>query len=83
MLSCLVDPAVLSNPDDFKEEDVKKYKMSTFGGNHLRTAAKELNALGNLPTCMKKLEISCYSAHNNIKFKTIFRLIINQIKGKL
>ena len=83
MLSCLVDPAVLSNPDDFKGEDVEKYKMSTLGGNHLRTAAKELNALGNLPMCMEKLEVSCYLVHNNIKFKKIFRLIINLIKGKL
>ena len=58
VLSCLVDPAVLNDPDSFKGENVEQYKMSTLGGNHPRTAAKELRAQQNLPSCLEKLEVS-------------------------
>ena len=59
VISCLVDPTILQNQSDFRGEDVEKYSMVTLGGNHLRTAAKELKEEGNLPSCITKLEVMC------------------------
>ena len=57
VLSCLVDPDELQEERLFKGENVENYKMVTLGGNHLRTAAKELKEEGLLPPCINKLEV--------------------------
>ena len=57
VIFCMVDPKILQDQSDFRTEEVEKYSMVTLGGNHLRTAAKELKEEGRLPSCITKLDV--------------------------
>ena len=47
-LPCLIDPASVKVKGEFQATAVKQYELYTLGGNHLRTACKDLLGQGKL-----------------------------------
>lgn len=59
-LYCLLDPETITDPAQFKPELLETAVIYTIGGNHLRTAVKQLAEDGGLQERMRRLDADVF-----------------------
>ena len=60
ILTCFIDPESVPNKANFQSSSVKQYKLYTLGGNHLRTACRELKAEGKLADVQNCVDVDLF-----------------------
>ena len=57
---CLISPTSVSSKQDFQAISVKQYQLYTLGGNHIRTACKDLLKGDQLQDSQKTINVDLY-----------------------
>ena len=57
---CLINPTSVSSKKDFQAISVKQYQLYTLGGNHIRTACKDLLNGDQLSDPQKTINVDLY-----------------------